>query len=276
MKVRRAPTPSDPTKDEIEENCLTGHVTFRSWCRHSVRGRARASAHVHQLVAEHALPVISWDYGFLSASSPSVGSSQPAKPAEPDQSPCLAGWDYHGKNLLGHFVSQKGVAICSWSASLIWSARILRVMDISAFASSMIGSRRRTLFSAGRKCSTMSAEFGEYGWWLPLLVGKGLLSLDAKFQEGWYLGPQEQSCTVLVLTPTGVVETRDIRWRSTSERWSGEIFACMASTWQPNALNPLATRIGVQLPVAMEPPSASVPPPLDPRVLLSRRVQLRK
>ena len=42
---RKAPSPSDPTADEVEAHKLSGHASFRSWCRHCVRGRGIEAAH---------------------------------------------------------------------------------------------------------------------------------------------------------------------------------------------------------------------------------------
>ena len=55
-------SPQLPTHDEIDEHCLT-HLPFRSWCRHCVRGKARAADHKSQ-EREDGLPEIHLDYCF--------------------------------------------------------------------------------------------------------------------------------------------------------------------------------------------------------------------
>ncbi len=64
-KPKALPTPSQPTKQEIEEHNIT-HLPYRSWCKHCVRGRGKSHAH-HQLDAEssHVVPHVSFDYVFL-------------------------------------------------------------------------------------------------------------------------------------------------------------------------------------------------------------------
>ena len=64
---RKAVTPEDPTEEERESHQLTGHACFRSWCRHCVRGRGTEAAHRSSVSSSNALPVISWDYYYLSA-----------------------------------------------------------------------------------------------------------------------------------------------------------------------------------------------------------------
>jgi len=63
---RKAPSPEDPTPEEVESHQLSGHACFRSWCRHCVRGRGSEAAHSSSQPPSSALPVISWDYYFLS------------------------------------------------------------------------------------------------------------------------------------------------------------------------------------------------------------------
>ena len=61
----KPPTPSQPSQSEVEDHELGGHILFRSWCRHCIRGRGQALPHRTAPECEHSTPVISWDYGFL-------------------------------------------------------------------------------------------------------------------------------------------------------------------------------------------------------------------
>ncbi len=65
IKAKAIPAPYQPTQQEIEEHNLT-HLPYRSWRRHSVRGRGKSRAHI-QLDAEksHTVPHVSSDYVFL-------------------------------------------------------------------------------------------------------------------------------------------------------------------------------------------------------------------
>ena len=64
---RRAVSPEDPSDAEVEAHKLSGHACFRSWCRHCVRGRGCEAPHSQTKPPESAVPVISWDYCYLSS-----------------------------------------------------------------------------------------------------------------------------------------------------------------------------------------------------------------
>ena len=64
---RRAVSPEDPTNAEVEAHKLSGHACFRSWCRHCVRGRGTEAPHSRVKPPDSAVPVISWDYCYLSS-----------------------------------------------------------------------------------------------------------------------------------------------------------------------------------------------------------------
>ena len=68
---RRAVSPEDPTEAEIEAHKLAGHACFRSWCRHCVRGRGTEAPHSRVKPPDSAIPIISWDYCYLSSSKDS-------------------------------------------------------------------------------------------------------------------------------------------------------------------------------------------------------------
>ena len=54
-----------PTKAEVDEHEVLGHVQYRSWCWHCARMNATAAPHLAVPPPEDALPVISMDYGFM-------------------------------------------------------------------------------------------------------------------------------------------------------------------------------------------------------------------
>ena len=68
---RRAVSPEDPTDAEVEAHKLSGHAVFRSWCRHCVRGKRCEGHHFRTHPPDSAVPVISWDYCYLSSSADS-------------------------------------------------------------------------------------------------------------------------------------------------------------------------------------------------------------
>ena len=66
LAVKCKPIPTDPSPQERREHELMGHVQFRSWCRHCVRGRGKSAAHYQQDAEQtHAVPHVSFDYVFL-------------------------------------------------------------------------------------------------------------------------------------------------------------------------------------------------------------------
>ncbi len=58
--------PGQPTNLEVEEHEAAGHVEYRSWCVHCIRGRARDCQHrlSRRAEGERLKPVISWDYCY--------------------------------------------------------------------------------------------------------------------------------------------------------------------------------------------------------------------
>ena len=60
-------TPVKPSKDEIEAHDASGHVPYRSWCPHCVRGRGVDSPHRTHDPGEMAVPQIGVDYGHLTS-----------------------------------------------------------------------------------------------------------------------------------------------------------------------------------------------------------------
>ena len=147
--ARRAPTPSDPTSAEVENHQLTGHAVFRSWCRHCVRGRGREAAHSSTARPEGSLPILSWDYCYLSSKrqSPSISKSSEATVTEsqivrdcegetpsdsvdsgPLESPVLVMFDSKGKGIHARLMPAKGVDFEGLDCSLkLWAGDLDRL-----------------------------------------------------------------------------------------------------------------------------------------------------
>ena len=73
-------SPSDPTTAEVEEHEATGHVQYRTWCKHCVAGRGIGQQHrtrEEELRAQDGLPVIASDYTFMSQSGAEDGRAKP-------------------------------------------------------------------------------------------------------------------------------------------------------------------------------------------------------
>ena len=99
---KSAVSPEDPTAAEVEAHRFSGHACFRSWCRHCVRGKGTEAPHSRVKPPDSALPVISWDYCYLSSSI-----DNPA-PTTDQESPVLVMWDSRSKGPFAHIVPAKG------------------------------------------------------------------------------------------------------------------------------------------------------------------------
>ena len=53
-----------PSRKEVEEHMIT-HIPFRTWCPHSVRGKARAVYHKRNNSGEKHVPIIGMDYMYM-------------------------------------------------------------------------------------------------------------------------------------------------------------------------------------------------------------------
>ena len=60
-------SPMAPSKAMREDHEAMGHAVFRNWCGACVKGRGRNDSHCRKERGEGETPVLSWDYGFLSA-----------------------------------------------------------------------------------------------------------------------------------------------------------------------------------------------------------------
>ena len=97
-----------PTSWEIEDDVLTGHASFRSWCAACVQGCGRAERHQGEGRKEHEdrskVPVASLDYCFL-------GAKNRISEAEVEQrgdSPVLVMHDGVTKLFFAHLIPAKG------------------------------------------------------------------------------------------------------------------------------------------------------------------------
>ena len=63
VKVKKAP--SKPSQQEVEAHMATGHVIFRSWCDHCVRGQAVEERHPGGKREESEVPIIAVDYSYF-------------------------------------------------------------------------------------------------------------------------------------------------------------------------------------------------------------------
>ena len=122
------------------------------------------------------------------------------------------------------------------------------------------------------------AELGERVWWMPLQSQGGRGPLEARCEDGFYVGRNGTSNESLIITETGVVRARTFWKRPLSERWSPDLYKCSASVIQPSSVDPSVTTIGIKAPIWMpdDPNQATRLDPVDPLPRHARRLQLAK
>ena len=65
VEIKVLPSPTPPSRQEMLEHNLT-HWPFRSWCKHCVAGKAKASGHrITGNTGANEVPIISTDYAFM-------------------------------------------------------------------------------------------------------------------------------------------------------------------------------------------------------------------
>ena len=68
-KTKRYQNPRMPSREEIEDHEVAGHLPFRSWCTHCIKGKGQAEAHRQQQKREEGLPEVHLDYAFIGGRS---------------------------------------------------------------------------------------------------------------------------------------------------------------------------------------------------------------
>ena len=103
--IRVKPGPPDPTALEKDNHQATGHAIFRCWCDPCVRGRGRGKGHYEVDHEGERVPVLSWDYGFLSSKS----QDEDAQAEASGQSPVLCCRDRISGTCMWYLVPRKGL-----------------------------------------------------------------------------------------------------------------------------------------------------------------------
>ena len=68
-RVKKFQNPRMPSKEEIEDHEVAGHLPFRPWRTHCVRGKGHEQAHFRQPGREDGLPEAHLDYAFIGSRS---------------------------------------------------------------------------------------------------------------------------------------------------------------------------------------------------------------
>jgi len=118
---RKIPTPTTPSREEVDEHNLLGHVQYRSWCAVCVASRGVGQRHTAVEDQPSAKPMILSDYAFMNG-----GETKEAKAAQEaaGSMPILVVKDKRTKTLAASFVPEKG---CETFAVKWFGAFLLRM-----------------------------------------------------------------------------------------------------------------------------------------------------
>ena len=101
-----------------------------------------------------------------------------------------------------------------------------------------VGRDRRIAYElhAGKPYRRQLVEFGERVHFMPIGPGGARQAkLDRKWQDGAFIGIRDRSDEMLIMTPSGVYETKNARRRPEFERWDFEFLTTKkGAPWNPN------------------------------------------
>ena len=103
-----------PSDKDVEDHMRSGHVPFRSWCRHCIMGRGVDDAHRRVKEDERDIPVISMDYMWLHESAAERKErkkleSEGGERRFIEEMPVLVIKDERSKVILAEVVPRKGL-----------------------------------------------------------------------------------------------------------------------------------------------------------------------
>ena len=110
--VKILTSPMEPPQRRVDAHCMAGHIPYRDWCPHCVRGRGKNVAHKRG-TGDHLVPMIGLDYAFLGAGAGRLRG--PAKEAAHAKAiaegiaPMLVLVDDSSGAIFSHIVPQKGI-----------------------------------------------------------------------------------------------------------------------------------------------------------------------
>ena len=150
-------SPSDPTAAEVEEHEATGHVQYRTWCKHCVAGRGIGQQHrtrEEELRAQDGLPVIASDYTFMSQGGAEDGRAKPI----------LVVKDSRTSSVAATFVDAKGPTpyAVKYFANFLKSLGYKRVVMQSDGEPSIVALKTAAADAAGVECVPRESPVGEH------------------------------------------------------------------------------------------------------------------
>ena len=126
----------------------------------------------------------------------------------------------------------------------------------------------------GRRSKRQLIEFGEAVHFLPLDI-KDHPNVDARFQDGIWLGVQLGTEEHVIGTPTGIFKARSIRRKPADSRWDKEqIASIMGTPWKPYNFTE-SDKLRIALPKIAEPSEpterVTIDDPVPKKVRIERR-----
>ena len=141
----------------MEEHEATGHVQYRTWCKHCVAGRGIGQQHrtkEEELRAQDGLPVIASDYTFMSQGGSEDGRAKPI----------LVVKDSRTSSVAATFVDAKGPTpyAVKYFANFLKSLGYKRVVMQSDGEPSIVALKTAAADAAGVECVPRESPVGEH------------------------------------------------------------------------------------------------------------------
>ena len=74
MTRKKVHIPKMPSKEEVDDHIIKGHVKFAAWCKHCIRGRAQEGQHRRNEAGESKeVPTVAIDYMWMGEKGEEVG-----------------------------------------------------------------------------------------------------------------------------------------------------------------------------------------------------------
>ena len=108
-----ASQPRLPSRDEQDVHEAMGHAQYRRWCEPCVHGQGREDRHLRGGCKHRSLPVLSYDYGFLTDQDEvdvRAGRKQLHQVTR-----LLIGRDSRSRMIFAHVIPRKGITHGSWN-----------------------------------------------------------------------------------------------------------------------------------------------------------------
>ncbi len=108
-----ASQPRLPSREQVDLHEAMGHAQYRSWCEDCIFGQGREDRHLRNRDSQRSMPVIGYDYAFLSAKDEE--DVRKGRKSACDVTRLLVGKDSKSKAHFAHVTPHKGVSQSNWN-----------------------------------------------------------------------------------------------------------------------------------------------------------------